>query len=98
MKLYDYDRQILQHIIRYAVSMAILQTGELANALTNEFRDAHREIPWRAVIGMRNRFAHTYGNMNFHTVRLAALVSVPDLREPCQNRLDDCTRQEKIKE
>ncbi len=122
MKLCDYDRQILQHIIRYAdeidetiskfgkdeslfrekhwyrnaVSMAILQIGELANALTNDLRDARKEIPWRAVIGMRNRFAHSYGNMNLHTVWLTAIESVPDLREKCQKILDDCIEQEGI--
>ena len=119
MKLCNHDRQILQHIIRYAdeidetisnfgndeslfrekhwyrnaVSMAILQIGELANALTNELRDAHQEIPWRAVIGMRNRFAHSYGNMNLHTVWLTAIESVAGLREKCQDILDECAEQ-----
>lgn len=38
--------------------------GEAASAIPGDFRTAHPEIPWRAVIGMRNRLIHAYHDIN----------------------------------
>ncbi len=48
-----------------AVSMPILQIGELAKHLSNDFRASHQRIPWRAITGMRDIFAHHYGTVDF---------------------------------
>jgi uncharacterized protein with HEPN domain len=34
--------------------------GEAAGRLSEEFRQQHAAIPWRQVIGMRNRLVHAY--------------------------------------
>ncbi len=34
--------------------------GEAATHIPDAVRDAHPEIPWRAIIGARNRLAHSY--------------------------------------
>ena len=48
-----------------AVSMAILQIGELANGLSESFREMTKErIPWGVIRGMRNWLAHAYGEMD----------------------------------
>ena len=39
-------------VYRNAVSMPILQIGELAKHLSEEFRAANRQIPWRAIAGI----------------------------------------------
>ena len=44
-----------------AVSMCILQIGELANGLSNEFRlKTKNQIQWDLIRGMRNWIAHAY--------------------------------------
>ncbi|HET7462431.1 MAG TPA: HepT-like ribonuclease domain-containing protein [Longimicrobium sp.] len=43
-----------------AISHAVEQVGEAASRLSPEFRDAHPEVPWRRIIGVRNRLAHDY--------------------------------------
>lgn len=44
-----------------AVSMCILQIGELANGLSEVFREnTKNEIPWAMIHGMRNWLAHAY--------------------------------------
>lgn len=48
-------------VYRNSVAMPILQIGELAKQLSAEFRAESRAIPWRAVAGMRDIFAHHYG-------------------------------------
>jgi uncharacterized protein with HEPN domain len=38
--------------------------GEGAAKVSLEFRDAHPEIAWRDMIGMRNRLIHNYSNVS----------------------------------
>ncbi len=38
--------------------------GEAASAIPGDFRTAHPEIPWRAIIGMRNRLIHAYHDID----------------------------------
>ena len=41
-----------------AVSMTLINIGELVKTITQDLKDAHREIPWRAIAGMRDVTAH----------------------------------------
>ena len=59
--------------------MSLLNIGELANKLPNEFTDEHSEIPWRSMIGMRNFAAHGYHIMNLEIVWDTAQTSIPEL-------------------
>ena len=43
-----------------AVSMTLINIGELVKNLTDEVKAAHAEIPWRAIAGMRDVTAHKY--------------------------------------
>ena len=55
-------------IYRDAVSMSILQIGELSKSLTDEIRQAHPDIPWREIIRMRDIAAHHYGSWDYEKV------------------------------
>ena len=59
----DTDRMLL-----FAVVRAIEVVGEAASKLSEEFRAAHPGIPWRAIIGMRNRLIHAYFDIDTETV------------------------------
>ena len=52
-------------VYRNAVSMPILQIGELAKNLSEDYRADHSMIPWRAIMGMRDIFAHHYGTVDY---------------------------------
>ena len=45
-------------IYRNAITMPILQIGEIANSLTNEFMKEHKKLPWKDIIGTRHIYAH----------------------------------------
>lgn len=55
----------------WAVCMTLINIGELVKNLTDELKAAHREIPWRAIAGMRDITAHKYHTLRkedvFHT-------------------------------
>jgi len=63
----------------------LIQISENSIKLTQEFRDAHKDIPWQAIKGMRNRIVHEYGEVNFGIVYDTITKSIPDI---CQ-KLED---------
>ena len=42
----------------------IQRLGEAASRLSADFRDAHPELPWGGMIGMRNRIVHAYDDLD----------------------------------
>jgi len=42
--------------------------GEAAANISSETRDAHPEVRWRDIIGMRNRLIHAYPEVNLQLV------------------------------
>lgn len=69
---------------RDAVSMNLLQIGELAGHLSEDYRSqTRREMNWSAIKGMRNLFAHDYGNMDEHIIWNTAVESIQELKDFC---------------
>lgn len=65
---------------RDSISMEIQQIGELAKDLSNEFiNETNSEIPWSQIKGMRNKFAHGYGKMDFEKIYNTAVKDIPEL-------------------
>ena len=53
--------------------------GEAAAQLSPETRDALPQIPWRAMISMRNRLIHAYHLVNLDIVWKAVTVEFPPI-------------------
>lgn len=64
---------------RFAVYAQIVIIGEAANRISNEFQEANPEIPWRKVVGMRNRIVHAYDDVDWEIVWQVATDSMPEL-------------------
>jgi len=65
----------IQDLILYAIG----QIGENANAISEEERDRHHDILWNALIGIRNRVFHSYGDIDMRIVYEAAKEHTPKL-------------------
>ncbi len=74
---------------RNAVALCLMQIGELTNKLSDEFKAAHSEIPWRAIRGMRNIVAHEYGKIDEETVWETAENGTKELQEFCQREINN---------
>lgn len=65
-----------------AVIMSLIIIGE---AVTNvmdgyaEFAEAHPQVPWRNMRGVRNRIAHGYFDINLDVVWNTVQVALPEL-------------------
>ena len=57
----------------------MFQIGELANGLSVEFIKEFNKMPWKQIIGMRNRIVHGYDTINFEIVWRTAIESIPEL-------------------
>jgi uncharacterized protein with HEPN domain len=62
--------------------MSLVIIGEAATKIMEaypEFVQAHPEIPWRSMRGMRNRIAHGYFDINLEVVWATIETALPDL-------------------
>ena len=63
--------------------LAILKSveiiGEAAAQVSDEFREAHKDIPWSSIIGMRNRLVHGYFAVKLERVWETVERDVPRL-------------------
>jgi uncharacterized protein with HEPN domain len=60
----DYQQFLSNREKMLAVERALEIIGEAAGRLSEAFRSAHPEIPWRSITGLRNVLAHAYGEVN----------------------------------
>lgn len=72
---------------QYACNMCIIQIGELANRLSEEVKETHKDIPWRAIKGMRNLHAHDYENIDLEIVWNTLVEDIPALKEDIEKLL-----------
>lgn len=67
-----------------AVIMSLIIIGEAVTKVMDgyaEFAQAHPQVPWRNMRGMRNRIAHGYFDINLEVVWDTAQSALPDLLE-----------------
>ena len=65
-----------------AVVMSLIVIGEAATKVMDgygQFAEAHPEVPWRAMRGMRNRIAHGYFDINLDVVWDTVQTALPEL-------------------
>lgn len=62
--------------------------GEAASHIPSEVREAHPDIPWRAIVGARNRLAHGYLNVNNNIIWTIIQDAIPNLLPALQNLLN----------
>ena len=60
-----------------AACMTLINIGELVKNTTDELREAHREIPWRAIAGMRDITAHKYQTLRKEDVYNTCVEDIP---------------------
>ena len=54
--------------LKRALSMTVINIGELVKNITEETRKEHSKIPWKAIAGMRDITAHKYQTLRMEDV------------------------------
>jgi uncharacterized protein with HEPN domain len=70
----DEDRMLLFTLVH-----TIEVLDEAASKISEETRATHTGIPWRAIIGMRNRLIHAYFEVNTEIVWQTVTQEIPAL-------------------
>jgi uncharacterized protein with HEPN domain len=65
-----------------------LQTvSESAQRLSGEFKEAHPDVPWDLIAGMRNRLVHAYLDVDLEIVWNTVLSDLPPVRSVVDSAL-----------
>ena len=92
LDILNYARQIRQFVTgvtwqefeanlekQAAVMHRITLIGEITRRISEALKEAHSEIPWSNIAGMRNRLIHDYDDVNLEIVWLVATDRIPEL-------------------
>ncbi|MXY45104.1 MAG: DUF86 domain-containing protein [Dehalococcoidia bacterium] len=63
--------------------------GEAATHIPEPVRDAHPEIQWRQIVGVRNQVAHGYLGIDDDTIWSIIQTSIPDLLAALRGLLEE---------
>lgn len=76
------EEQFLANTLRQDAVIRCLQVvGDGASRVSEQFKNAHCEIDWFQIRGMRNRLVHEYGDVDLRVVYSAATVDCARLVE-----------------
>ena len=66
-------------MLLFAVLRAIEVIGEAANKVSEDVRIGNASIPWKAIVGMRNRLIHAYFDVDTEMVWETVQVEIPEI-------------------
>lgn len=76
-------------MLKRALSMTTINIGELVKNLTSDLKDKYKQIPWKAVAGMRDITAHKYQTLRMEDVYNTIKSDFPVLKEQIENILQN---------
>ena len=76
-------------ILAAAMERFIEVTGEAASKVSEATRSALPQIPWREIVGMRNRLVHGYAAVDLDIVWDVVTVDLPSLVATLAELLED---------
>ncbi|GAB4137559.1 MAG: DUF86 domain-containing protein [Cyanobacteria bacterium J069] len=71
---FDEDEQL-----RLSLTHLLQVIGEAARRVSLDFRAAHPQIPWKAIVGMRSKVVHDYLNVDEDVVWNTVIHDLPSL-------------------
>ena len=82
MHMRDVDAEELDEneVLLDSMLFRMIQISENAKKLSDEYKKAHSYIPWSALVGLRNRIVHDYGNVRGLTFpQVLFIISLYDI-------------------
>ena len=77
---YDRDAFLCDDKTADSVVRNLEVIGEAASRLPSEFRDGHSDVPWRQIVGLRNRVVHAYFDVDLELVWEIVRQGLPALK------------------
>ena len=74
-----FEEYLADETLRLATERRIEIIGEAARKVSDAFKSAHSEVPWRKITAQRHILAHEYGDIDDDLIWRVATVHVPEL-------------------
>ena len=84
---YSFDQLVADKRTYYSVIKNVEIVGEAAYMLTKDFKNAHPEIPWKVVQGMRHVLVHDYATIDAKELYNTAVNDMKPLRQQVERIL-----------
>lgn len=89
MELYEYivmhqvkkEDLLTETYLQWLVTTPLYNIGENVYYLSNEYKDAHNEVQWAMIAGLRHRLVHDYDGTNWNIIADVVLEELPVLIE-----------------
>ena len=82
------DQFLNDQMCQDACCMCIAQIGELSGRLSEDYKAAHADLPWREIKDTRNFYVHNYGGIDLEYVWNTIMKDIPVLKQKCQEGLE----------
>jgi uncharacterized protein with HEPN domain len=63
--------------------------GEAAKNVSASLKERVHDMPWKAMVGVRDRLIHHYFGINYETVWQIATVELPEIMRQIQKALEN---------
>lgn len=72
---------LAQTPLQWLVTTPLYNIGENVYYLSNEYKEAHNEVQWAMIVGLRHRLVHDYDGTNWNIIADVVLEELPVLIE-----------------
>ena len=77
------------HMLRRAIKDCIQEIGEAATKISPACKDAHPDIPWKQIVGMRHILVHVYFDLDNDALWKVVEKDLPTLIKNLHNTLEN---------
>jgi len=85
----SYDRSLQDALLQDGVVRQMEIIGEAARNVSKDLQNAHPELPWGKMIGIRNILIHAYFRVDLLIVRDTTQSDLPRLKQQVEQLLEE---------
>jgi uncharacterized protein with HEPN domain len=86
---FEHDTFLADERTKRAVSLTLINIGELVKLLSDDFRETNKSIPWRKIAGLRDVAAHGYFTLRMSDIWIYATTELPDYSKQIEALLNE---------
>ena len=80
---------LVDELLKRAMSMSVIQVGELVKSLSAEIRLENSHVPWKDIAGFRDIAAHKYETLSFGKMYITITKEFPELKSQIEKIIEE---------